>query len=637
MKKALFVLMLLPIFLFANEYKKVTLQLNWLNQFQFAGYYVAKEKGFYKDVGLDVDIKEYTFNTDLLNSIKTGKSDFAIGRSSLLIDRAKGEDIVALGAIFQESPMMLLVRKDSHIISVRDLKGKNIMITPDAAFSASLLAMLSANGISRKDFTTQNHSFNLDDLISGNTDAMASYLSNEPITLDEKGIKYKVFKPKDYGFEFYSDILFTSGKFIKNNPKLTKDFYEASLKGWEYAFEHKAEAAEIIYKKYNSQNKSYIHLIKEGEILSKLAYIDNTEIGALSKKKLQNIFNVFKLFGLVKYDIKMNDFIYDGNSHKTMSFEISPMEQKFIFIILFLFITVFLVVIFVLKKNKYLKEQLQTVIDATDDFILYKDSKFRYLGCNKSFEKFVGKKKSEIIGKDDFELFSKEHAQLFRKRDMEALKLNSIHTNHEHVKYENQNIIMQSKVIPFKYMKSKEEGILVVCRDITELHDIHEKLKKEAYHDELTNIFNRKAFNERIEEKFDLYYRYKNEFCIAMYDIDDFKCINDTYGHDVGDKVLIDMTNYIKKHIRKTDLIFRVGGEEFIVLLPKTPILEAFDVIEKIRIGVSKLNLIKDKKVTISIGITQVKENDNPTSIYERIDKLMYVSKHEGKNRTSRD
>ncbi|MGB7402644.1 MAG: ABC transporter substrate-binding protein [Arcobacter sp.] len=637
MKKALFIFLIFPILLFANEYKKVILQLNWLNQFQFAGYYVAKEKGFYKDVGLDVDIKEYTFNTDLIDLIKTGKSDFAIGRSSLLIEKARGEDVVALGAIFQESPLMLLVRKDSHIVSVSDLKGKKIMITPDAAFSASLLAMLSANGLNKNDFITQSHSFKLDDLIAGNTDAMASYLSNEPIILDDKAIKYKIFKPKDYGFNFYSDILFTSNKFIKNNPKLTKDFYEATLKGWKYAFEHKAETAEIIYKKYNTQNKSYIHLIKEGEILEKLAYLDNPEIGALNKKKLQNIFNVFKLFGLVKNDINMNDFIYDGNSHKTMSLEISPIKQKLIFIILFLFITIFLTVLFILKKNRYLKEQLQTVIDATDDFILYKDNKFRYLGCNKSFEKFVGKKKSEIIGKNDFELFSKEYAQLFRKRDMEALNLNSMHINNEQVVYENQNIIIQSKVIPFKYTKSKKEGILVVCRDITELHDIHEKLKKEAYHDELTNIFNRKAFNERIEEKFDLYYRYKNEFCIAMYDIDDFKRINDTYGHDVGDKVLIDMTKYIKQHIRKTDLIFRVGGEEFVILFPKTPILEAFEAIEKIRVEVSNLNLIKDKKVTISIGITQVKENDNPTSIYERIDKLMYVSKHEGKNRTSKD
>ena len=122
-----------------------------------------------------------------------------------------------------------------------------------------------------------------------------------------------------------------------------------------------------------------------------------------------------------------------------------------------------------------------------------------------------------------------------------------------------------------------------------------------------------------------------------MYDIDDFKYINDTFGHDIGDRVLIDMTKYIKQHIRKTDFIFRVGGEEFVILFPKTLLEEALVVIEKIRVDVSNMNLVENKKVTISIGITQVRENDTPASIYERIDKLMYVSKHEGKNRTSKD
>ena len=637
MKKALFLFIIFQILLFANESKKIILQLNWLNQFQFAGYYIAKEKGFYKEVGLDVDIKEYTFNTDLINSIKTKKVDFAIGRSSLLIEKAKGEDVVALGAIFQESPLMLLVRKDSNIVSVRDLKNKKIMITPDAAFSASLLAMLSANGLNKNDFTIQRHSFKLDDLISRNTDAMASYLSNEPINLDEKEIKYKIFKPKDYGFDFYSDILFTSGSFIKNNPKLTKDFYEASIKGWKYAFEHKAETAEIIYKKYNSQNKSYIHLIKEGEILEKLAYSNKKEIGDLDREKLKNIFSVFKLFGLVNKDMDVNGFIYDENPHKTVSVELSYKNQKLILLFVTILILVFMIILYLLNKNKQLKEQLFTVIDATDDFIFYKDNKLRYLGCNKSFEKFVGKKKSEIIGKTDFELFSKDYADGFRKKDIEALDSNTILTNNEWVTFENKEILLQTKKIPFKYKKNKKEGILAVSRNITELHEIHEKLKKEAYHDELTNIFNRKAFNERIEEKFDLYYRYKNEFCIAMYDIDDFKYINDTFGHDIGDRVLIDMTKYIKQHIRKTDFIFRVGGEEFVILFPKTLLEEALVVIEKIRVDVSNMNLVENKKVTISIGITQVRENDTPASIYERIDKLMYVSKHEGKNRTSKD
>ena len=636
MKKILLLLTFFSLLLSA-ENKKITLQLNWLNQFQFAGYYIAIEKGFYNDVGLDVDIKEFATNIDLVKSIKNADADFAIGRSSLLIEKINGEDIVGLGAIFQESPLMLLVKKDSNIKSVKDLKNKKIMITDDAGYSASILAMLSANGLNQNDYISMDHSFNIDDLINGKVDAMASYLSNEPIILKDKGIEYRVFHPKDYGFHFYSDILFTSSKFIKSNPKLTKDFYEASIKGWEYAFENSAETAEIIYKKYNTQNKSYIQLVKEGEVLKKLAYTNNEGFGYISKNRLENITNIFRLFGLVKNNFDEKDFIYEGNHNSMMVIEISKRSQKLILISATLIFVIFLVIMYFLNKTKQLKELLHTVINSTDDLIFYKDSRLRYLGCNKSFEKFCGKKEAEIIGKTDFELFENEYAQSSYEKDKEVLVKNKLLVNNEWAEIENSNILLQTKKVPLKYKESKSEGILGISRDITELHEVYERLKKQAYRDELTSVYNRKAFNERIEEKFDLYNRYKSKFCMAMYDIDDFKVINDTYGHDIGDKVLVEMTKEIRANIRKTDLIFRVGGEEFVIIFPKTLIDEAFFVTEKIREAVSKMNMVDNKTITISIGITQVKDNDTPRTIYERIDKLMYVSKHSGKNQTSRD
>ena len=129
MRKMLLVLISISVLLSANNNKKIILQLNWLNQFQFAGFYMAKEKGFYNDVGINIDIKEYSSKTNLVESIKIKGADFAVGRSSLLIEKANGEDIVALGAIFQESPLVIIVRKDSNINSVKDLKNKKIMIT----------------------------------------------------------------------------------------------------------------------------------------------------------------------------------------------------------------------------------------------------------------------------------------------------------------------------------------------------------------------------------------------------------------------------------------------------------------------------------------------------------------------------
>ena len=190
--------------------------------------------------------------------------------------------------------------------------------------------------------------------------------------------------------------------------------------------------------------------------------------------------------------------------------------------------------------------------------------------------------------------------------------------------------------INYKYKEKNKKGILGISRDITILHEIQEKLKEQAYYDDLTKIFNRKAYNERIQEKFDLFDRYDTNFTIAMYDIDDFKKINDTYGHDIGDKVLVEITNEVKSIIRKTDFLFRVGGEEFVIIFDKISLDESYDIAEKIRINISKMQIIENEKITISMGITQAIANDNPQSIYERVDKLMYQSKRNNKNQTTK-
>ena len=635
MKKILLITFFLTIFLYAQNDKKITLQLNWLNQFQFAGYYMAKEKGFYKDVNLDVKIKESNSNTDVVKEIETKNADFAVGRSSLIIEKINGKDIVALCAIYQESPLILLVKKDSNITSVKDLRNKKIMITPDARYSAPVLAMLSANELTINDFRIQKHSFDINDLINRKTDAMASYISNEPILLNEKGIEYTIFNPKDFGFDLYSDILFSSSEYIKNNPKITKDFYEASLKGWKYAFENLAETAEIIYSKYNTQNKTFTHLVKEGEVLKKLAYTGNNELGDFNDNKLKNIANVFKLFGLVNKDLDLKEFIYKENKPKIINLEISKQEKNIIITILILLFMLFSFVVFLLRKNTQTKKLLQTVINSSDDLIFYKDNKLKFIGCNKSFENLLAKKESEIIGKNDFELFEEDLAKVFRREDFEVLDENNLITSNEWIIFGHKRIFFQTKRIPFIY-KNKKIGILGIARDITGLYEIQEKLKKQTYYDELTKIFNRKAYNERIQEKFDLFDRYDTNFTIAMYDIDDFKKINDTYGHDIGDKVLVEITNEVKSIIRKTDFLFRVGGEEFVIIFDKISLDESYDIAEKIRINISKMQIIENEKITISMGITQAIANDNPQSIYERVDKLMYQSKRNNKNQTTK-
>ncbi|MFZ3053809.1 MAG: GGDEF domain-containing protein [Sulfuricurvum sp.] len=154
-----------------------------------------------------------------------------------------------------------------------------------------------------------------------------------------------------------------------------------------------------------------------------------------------------------------------------------------------------------------------------------------------------------------------------------------------------------------------------------------------AHTDNLTQTKNVKAYKNEINKLISLYQRHQTVFSIILLDIDDFKSINDNYGHRVGDIVLTDMCSLIQKNIRTNDTLFRVGGEEFVILLPVTFLSEAKDVADKLKtIIVNDLTTIENRQITVSIGVTEVHSEDTEDSMYRRVDELLYRSKHNGKN-----
>ena len=141
-----FILIFLSLFIYIHAAEKplerVSLQLQWLDQFQFAGYYMAKEKGFYRDAGFNVEIKKFSYETDVIADVLSKKTTFGIGRSSLIWYYSKGNDISLLSATFQNSPLTLIALKSSGIKDVKDFIGKTAMITEDAVETASIYAMI---------------------------------------------------------------------------------------------------------------------------------------------------------------------------------------------------------------------------------------------------------------------------------------------------------------------------------------------------------------------------------------------------------------------------------------------------------------------------------------------------------------
>ena len=157
-----------------------------------------------------------------------------------------------------------------------------------------------------------------------------------------------------------------------------------------------------------------------------------------------------------------------------------------------------------------------------------------------------------------------------------------------------------------------------------------------SYIDFLTGIKNRKAYDESIENLISQYKRYGTAFSLAIFDADDFKEINDNFGHSFGDIVLKNISSVLQANIRNSDMLFRIGGEEFIVIFPNTNLEKSKQAIEKIRKSIS-LNLTLNRKIniTLSIGLTEITRQDTKDSIFKRVDNFLYSSKKNGKNRVT--
>mgnify|MGYP000187474541 CR=1 FL=1 len=508
---------------------KITLQLSWFDQFQFAGYYIAKEKGFYEDEGLDVDIKAFEFGLDIPKGVSNGTYDFAIGRETLVLDQTNNQDIIALYALLQASPLILISTKESGIKSIKDFEDKKIMTTIDDANEVSLKSMITSQNIDIKNLNFIKHIHNINDLVNKNTDVISAYTSKAPYHLNQLGIEYTIFAPKEYGFDMYSDFLFTSKKKLKDDCKTVDTFKNASLKGWEYAYDNIEESVEIILEKYNHQNLSKDELIFEAKELEKLSYYQTDELGDINLDKFQRIYDLYNVMGLVQNKIVLKDFV--------------------------------------LPKN---------------DFF--------------SFIKNVQKNLAQYIQLPYIYFF----ISLFF-------------------------ILIITVIVEYFKLRKLNEELLEKNKDLKVLSE----------NDPLTNLYNRRYFEMIANEHF-AYAKREGEFpSLIILDIDYFKKVNDLYGHQVGDEVLVHLAKLLLDKKRDSDIICRYGGEEFIIFLPNTSKEGAQIFAQKLKSSIQKTTLEFNNftiNITVSMGVTTIKKTDSISSAFSRADGALYVAKNNGRN-----
>lgn len=166
-----------------------------------------------------------------------------------------------------------------------------------------------------------------------------------------------------------------------------------------------------------------------------------------------------------------------------------------------------------------------------------------------------------------------------------------------------------------------------------ELHEAYKKMKQLAVTDTLTGIYNRYYFNSALEKEIYRAHRYERSFALLMFDLDYFKNVNDTYGHAVGDRVLLSVSNLVASCLRESDIFARIGGEEFVIILPETGEELSLEIAERIRKNVEAHSFEPVKQMTISIGLVRHRPEEGLEELLKRVDSALYTAKNSGRNR----
>jgi diguanylate cyclase (GGDEF)-like protein/PAS domain S-box-containing protein len=648
--------------------RPISLQLLWKHQFQFAGYYAAQEMGYYRQAGLDVTFREANPEQDTIEEVLKGQSDFGVGSSDLLLYRAKGKPVIALAVIFQHSPLALVALESSGIHNIHQIAGKRVMIERHAS---ELFAYLKREGIPIQQSQMQffPHSFGMEELLTDKVDAMSAYITDEPYILAKKGLDYSVFSPRSAGIDFYGDNLFTSESFLQAHPNVVSAFREASLRGWEYAMTHPEEMADLIIARYGNR-KSKEQLLFEYTQMVPLLRPDLVAIGYMYPGRWQHIADVYNELGMLQDEFPVEDFLYNPNDLHIPIWVFWAAGGIIGFSLL-----AGGVAFYILRINRRLSREIaqrkktelslraseqhyQIIYESAPLALIVFDRENRVVDWNNAAEAIFGWPRLDMLGQT-LERIVSEPDRNYVLKVMEQAWAGGVVTGSNHnLTREGRTILCRWSNVAQKDGNGNTIGVLSLAEDITEtqkmrdeieaanqslrtqikqIQSLQDELREQALHDPLTNLFNRRYFHELLERELAQCERDSKPLSLVMIDIDYFKQINDSFGHQTGDRVLVALADILRSSTRSGDSVFRFGGEEFVIILPGMDAEIGMERAESLRRIFAELMIHTedgDAKTTLSAGIaTWPTHALDAKRLLSKADKALYAAKEAGRNR----
>ena len=298
-----------------HELISVTVSPKWVNQAQFAGIFVAQDKGMYANNGLNVIVKEFSFNELPLESLLKGASDFVyMSSQEYLKAYSDSKPIIAVAAFYQISPFLVASLASKQITSPSGLKGKVLGIKggPGAEGESIYDILLNAAGLSLKDVTTKYIPFGtseLQDLQSDKADAIGFYRTDQLYEFKQEGIEYSSIYPEQYATGIYNDVLVVTKKFVNEHPDRVRAFIVGTQEGWAYAFDHRSEAIKIVLPYVT--NSVYKDPVKERFILDQSEALmrptPQTIVGSMDTLHWQRLYGILQSRKYLSRSFDIND------------------------------------------------------------------------------------------------------------------------------------------------------------------------------------------------------------------------------------------------------------------------------------------------------------------------------------------
>jgi len=626
----------------SDPLERVTLQLKWKHQFQFAGYYAAVERGYYREAGLEVRLLEAPSSGEPGDVVLQGKAEYGIGSSDLALLRTQGKPVVALAAIYQHSPLVFLALKRSGIDHVHDLADKAVSIEPHAA---ELLAYLQQEDLPPNRVKRVPHQFDISQLLRGEVAAISAYSTDEPFNLKQSGVEYVTLNPRAGGIDFYGDTLFTTEKEIREHPKRARAFREASLRGWRYALANPDAMVTLIRAKI-SRRHSREHLAFEAAQMRRLIMPDVVEIGYQNPGRWQHILETYAQLGMAPAQASLEGFIYEPNPKPDSTWVYLALST-----VLLALAGVSLVAVRYRRMHRRVSQEV-VEREQSEQHLRTLESRYRMLAEHGPFPivitrlddgaiQYVNPTAARVFDLSREQAVGLSVAAFYRNLDdriafVDALERQGFLRNHE-VQLRSASghpfwAALSATIIEFE----GEPSVFVALMDISERKALETQLEKLATTDDLTGLFNRRSFTVAAEREVEHARITEQPLSLLLLDVDQFKVINDTHGHEIGDQALQHLASMLQTVTRTGDLAARVGGEEFAILLPNTSVRQAHALAERLcqQLSERAIEGVQPTRLTVSVGVA-ARDADVATlnDLLRRADIALYAAKKQGRNR----